>query len=211
MPRGFLRRILPPVLRRNLSSNARKLRAMLRAPSLRRRLQRGPCRIVIGASGIYEEGWIPTDVEELDLLSDKAWARYLKQESVDAILAEHVWEHLTLAEGRMAAELCYRYLKRGGYIRVAVPDGLHPDEDYRRYIGVEGTAGGPIGAHKVVYTYVTLKEVFESVGFTTRLLEYHDEGGNVHAQEWDSSAGRIHRSGKHDPRGFVSIILDAMK
>jgi len=46
---------------------------------------------------------------------------------LDAILAEHVWEHLTKEEALIAALTCYRYIKNGGYLRVAVPDGPHPN------------------------------------------------------------------------------------
>lgn len=187
------------------------LRRALRGRTLRQRLRATPRRIVIGASGVFEDGWIPTDAYQLDLVDRETWRRYLELASVDALLAEHVWEHLTLEEGRLGAQICYSYLRPGGYIRVAVPDGLHPDPEYREYIGIDGAAGGGIGGHKVVYTYKLLREVFEGAGFATRLLEYHDEAGQPHLSEWNPADGVIHRSSKHDPRGAVSIILDATK
>jgi predicted SAM-dependent methyltransferase len=171
-----------------------------------------PCRIVLGASGVFESGWIPTDAHELDLLEPEAWRRYIKPNSIDALLAEHVWEHLTLAEGRIAATTCFRYLKNGGYIRVAVPDGFYPDPEFQEYIKVGGVAGGgEIGGHQIVYTYRELCGVFESAGFRTTLYEYHDERGTFHGREWDPAQGMIHRSKRFDPRGPISIILDATK
>ena len=56
-------------------------------------------KIVIGASGYYDEGWIDTDIEYLNLLNRSHWKRYFRVDSIDAILAEHVWEHLTLEQG----------------------------------------------------------------------------------------------------------------
>jgi predicted SAM-dependent methyltransferase len=102
-------------------------------------------------------------------------------------------------------------LKPGGYIRVAVPDGLHPDPSYREYIKPGGAAGGPVGGHLVAYTYKDLVSVFESAGFATQLLEYHDESGKFHVEEWNAADGMIHRSVRFDPRGAVSIVLDARK
>jgi predicted SAM-dependent methyltransferase len=200
-------RLLPHAMR----SRAKRLRAALRSPGLRRQLETTPRRIVIGASGVFERGWVPTDAYQLNLVDRRTWARYLEPASVDAILAEHVWGHLTLEEGRIGAQICYSYLRPGGYIRVAVPDGLHPDPAYREYIGIDGPAGGGIGGHKVAYSYKLLQDVFEGAGFVTRLLEYHDEAGQLHLREWDPVDGMIHRSSKYDPRGAVSVILDAVK
>ena len=40
-------------------------------------------------------------------------------ENPTAYLAEHVWEHMTFAEGIEAAKNCYKYLVEGGYMRIA--------------------------------------------------------------------------------------------
>jgi predicted SAM-dependent methyltransferase len=58
--------------------------------------------------------------------------------SITAILAEHVWEHLTFEEGVQAAKNCYKYLKPGGYVRCAVPDGYFPDEEYQNIVKIGG-------------------------------------------------------------------------
>lgn len=41
---------------------------------------------------------------------------------VDAFLAEHVWEHLSLEDAHRAARNCHEYLHPGGRLRLAVPD-----------------------------------------------------------------------------------------
>ncbi|BBO81064.1 hypothetical protein DSCO28_16300 [Desulfosarcina ovata subsp. sediminis] len=53
----------------------------------------------------------------MDLLRPEDWEASFGRRLVDAFLCEHVWEHLTEAEGRAAAGLCYRWLKPGGYLR----------------------------------------------------------------------------------------------
>jgi predicted SAM-dependent methyltransferase len=180
--------------------------------SLRQAIKTNPLRIVIGASGVFEPGWIPTNSDQLNLLHEDAWSSFFSPDSILALLAEHVWEHLTLAEGKIAAAICYRYLKRGGYMRIAVPDGLFPSAQYQEYIKVGGEGGGgEIGGHKVVYTYRLLRESLESVGFTVTLLEYHDESGKLHFNEWRREDGMIHRSKRFDSRGAVSIVVDAKK
>lgn len=189
------------------------VRRKLRNLSLRHRLRSVPRRIVIGAGGTREPGWTPTEAYQLDLLDPQSWARYLEPNSVDALLAEHVWEHLTLEEAKEAAKLCHFYLRPGASIRVAVPDGLFPDPAYQEHVKVGGPGGGsdPEHGHKVVYTFRMLQEVFESAGFATTLLEYHDESHTLHEHDWDPADGMVYRSKRFDSRGAISIILDARK
>lgn len=183
---------------------------------VRRAAQKHPIRIVIGASNIYEEGWIPTEVQYLNLLLPKHWKRIFKKGSVDAMLAEHVWEHLSLEDGILAAKHCYEYLKPGGYLRVAVPDGFHPDSEYIERVKVGGTGPGATD-HKVLYNAELITQSFSKVGFRVELLEYFDSNGNFHFKEWDPNAGYIHRSKRYDKRNadgelrYTSLIVDAHK
>lgn len=175
-----------------------------------------PLRIVLGSGGVPMQGWLVTDIDQLNILVDQDWRRFFVPNSLEAILAEHVWEHLSAEQGLDAARLCFRYLRTGGRLRVAVPDGLHPDP---AYIDAVKPGGGGPGAddHKALYTYPTLRALFENAGFTTRALEYFDEGGAFHAVEWSPADGIIRRSVRFDDRNqdgqlrYTSIIIDAIK
>lgn len=104
------------------------IRSALRRSQLKRLLAVAePLRIVVGSSGIHDPSWFPTDIETLDLLNRGDWERYFARHSIDAILAEHVWEHLTAEDGVVAARHCFEFLAPGGYLRWAVPDAFHPD------------------------------------------------------------------------------------
>ncbi|WP_274654546.1 class I SAM-dependent methyltransferase [Paenibacillus humicola] len=179
-----------------------------------------PLRVVIGAGGICNNpGWLHTEEDELGLLRRADWERTFAPGSIDAILAEHVWEHLTYDEGVRAAALCAEFLKPGGYIRCAVPDGNFPDEAYQKLvrIGGPGPADHPAATHQIVHTRKTLTAMFEAAGLEAELLEYCDEEGRFHAAEWDETEGFIYRSKRFDHRnrdgrlGFVSLIADARK
>lgn len=182
------------------------------ARRLKQTAHRSPLRIVIGASGHFDKGWHPTDREYLDLLKPGDWERFFREASVDAILAEHVWEHLTEEDGRIAAGTCFRFLKPGGYLRLAVPDGLHPDLAYQQLVRI----GGPDG-HLALYDHRSLKALLESAGFQVACLEYFDERGKFHAERWDPAQGKIERSLQFDERNhdgqphYTSLIVDAVK
>ena len=179
-------------------------------------LRSSPLRIVIGAGGVYQKGWIPTDIEQLNLLRLEDWRRYFKPDSIDAILAEHVYEHLTENEAYQAAKNCFLFLKPTGYIRVAVPDGYHISLDYIKAVEPGGSGSGS-DDHEVLYNYRTLAHVFESAGFEVNWLEYFDEGGTFHIKDWHEDDGLINRSSKYGKRNsdgrlnYTSIIIDALK
>jgi predicted SAM-dependent methyltransferase len=176
-------------------------------------------KVVIGA-GEYNNnpGWLQTQEEELNLLDEATWENMFAHNSITAILAEHVWEHLTYEEGIAAAKVCFKYLKPSGYIRCAVPDGYFPDEEYQNIvkIGGPGPKDHPAASHKIVHNYRTLSKMFEDAGYRVTLLEYCDDEGNFHFNDWSPEDGVIFRSKKFDPRNndkllFPSLIIDAIK
>ncbi|HLF34216.1 MAG TPA: hypothetical protein VI583_08260 [Cyclobacteriaceae bacterium] len=178
--------------------------------------KRNPLRISLGSAEVNQKGWIQTDKEVLDLLRPETWRRCLKPDSVDALFAEHVWEHLTEEEGFIAANTCFLFLKKGGYLRIAVPDGFHPDSDYIECVKPGGYGWGA-SDHKVLYNYLSLKKIFEEAGYQVKLLEYFDEKGRFHYEDWNESTGKVRRSSRYDERNsgsqlkYTSIIIDAVK
>ena len=138
-------------------------------------------RIIIGAGKTAYDGWISTQETELDLLNRADFERMFPLKKPSALLAEHIWEHMTLEDGIAAAKNCYDYLADGGYIRVAVPDANFRNEWYQAMVkvGGNGDPSHPSFTHKIVYDYKTLRSVFERAGFVVELLEYCDENGGL--------------------------------
>lgn len=169
-------------------------------------------RIIIGAGGSTQPGWVSTEREQLDLLRPDDWPAFLQGRPVEAILCEAVFEHLTAAESRIAAATCYRFLQPGGYLRVAVPDGYNPDPHYIEWVRPGGTGAGA-SEHRILYTYQTFVPLFMAAGFRRiRLLEWHDETGVFHQQPWLECDGLVTRSRNHDARPWYSmLLLDAFK
>jgi predicted SAM-dependent methyltransferase len=173
-------------------------------------------KVVIGSGGTNLDGWISTDKDNLNILVEDDWSRYFNKNSLDALLAEHVWEHLTPEEAVVAAENCFKFLKSGGYLRVAVPDGNHANSDYIADVKPGGSGSGS-DDHKVLYNIDTFSKLFSSAGFEVAPLEYFDERGDFHFNDWMPVDGFIHRSKRFDERNtsvpltYTSLILDAKK
>ena len=207
---------LPKPMRNLLGQIRSGLRRYRQRRALSSLAHREHKRIVIGASSTRNDGWVSTQQEVLNLLEKKSWASFFEPESLDAILAEHVWEHLHPHEAVIAAMTCYAFLKPGGYLRVAVPDGFHPEQSYIDAVRPGGTGAGAHD-HKVLYTFTSFRDVFANAGFDVRLQEYFDEHGQFHCTDWNPSDGMIRRSKRFDSRNspdrlaYTSIILDAVK
>lgn len=176
-------------------------------------------KVIIGAEQDSQEGWVSTQLDTLNVLNLDDWQKNFAKNSIDCLLAEHVWEHMTFEDGIQAAKNCFRYIKPGGYFRCAVPD-INFDNDWYQdlvQVGGPGPADHPAADHKIVYDYKQLKSVFEQAGFEVELLEYCDENKVFHYKYWNELDGRIKRSYRFSPRntehelGMVSIIIDAKK
>lgn len=176
-------------------------------------------KVVIGAGKFNNNpDWVHTQEKQLNIVEENSWAESFEPNSIDALLAEHVWEHLTYEEGMKAAKLAFKYLKLGGYLRCAVPDGYFQNKEYQKIIqiGGPGPADHPASSHKIVYNVESLADLFSTAGFECDLLEYHDKAGRFHRKEWNQEDGIIFRSAKIDPRNqkklvFPSLIVDARK
>jgi predicted SAM-dependent methyltransferase/GT2 family glycosyltransferase len=180
------------------------------------RRMRNNLKIIVGASATKQEGWISTEYPLLDLTDAHSFAALFDPGSVSNFLAEHVWEHLSLEDGAKACRNCFVYLRQGGLLRIAVPEGLHPDPDYIAQVKPGGYGAGA-DDHKVLYDYRTLSALLENAGYKVRLLEWFDEQGKFHHVDWDVKEGFVERSTRFDqrnrvnPTAYTSLIIDAVK
>jgi predicted SAM-dependent methyltransferase len=187
----------------------------LRAWARRSRV-RNASHVALGAAGLAEHGWVATDIFDLDLLDPHAFAHLWSPASRHAFVAEHVWEHLSEANGLLAAHHCFRYLAPGGYLRLAVPDGAHPDATYIDAVRPGGTGAGA-SDHRVLYTRPMLTALLESVGFRVEPVEWWDDAGHFHPYSWPGTRARISRSSRYDHRNqggklvYTSLIVDGVK
>lgn len=173
-------------------------------------------RIIIGAGITKQDGWISTNYPLLDLTKANTFLEIFPQRNVDVFFAEHVWEHLNIENGLLALTNCYQHLQSGGKLRIAVPDGFHKDKKYILDVEPGGTGSGSED-HKVLYNYRLLSSALENAGFQVILLEWFDEHGVFHFEDWDIEDGLVRRSTRFDDRNhdnpttYTSLIIDALK
>ncbi|NQX55309.1 hypothetical protein HQN86_16925 [Pedobacter panaciterrae] len=175
----------------------------------------GKLQIIIGAHTTDYKDWLPTNIENLNLLEIASFDNLFGDKKADRFLAEHVFEHISYDDAIVALKNCNKYLKKGGVVRIAVPDGFHPNPDYINMVKPGGHGEGAHD-HKLLYDYKTLSKAFEESGYRVNLLEYYDENGQFHFKEWDSKDGHVIRSKRYDkrfnePLGYSSLIVEGIK
>lgn len=169
---------------------------------------------MLGAGRATQEGFLTTDKDTLNMLDRSSFKRHCKAGEVEIFLAEHVFEHLTYEDGIIAAANCRKFLKRGGRLRIAVPDGFHKSERYINRVK-PGGYGMKSWDHKILFTHLTLSKLLRKAGFlAVELLEWWDESHKFHHKDWDPALGIIHRSlnfRSNNPEWYSSLIVDAIK
>jgi len=169
--------------------------------------------VILGAGGTYQKNFISTDINILNVYNSTDWKRIFDINSIDALLAEHVFEHLSKTQIERSLEFCYQYLKPGGRLRIAIPDKNRKDIRYVKAVKP------PIDGHK---SYLNLKELstlLKKAGFRVVPLEYFDSKGVFHKRHWSEKYGKIKRSFKRDKQKefkyqslhYTSLIVDAIK
>jgi predicted SAM-dependent methyltransferase len=172
-----------------------------------------PLNVILGAGPVTIQGWLATDAAVLDVTSGRDWRRLFTPGSIDRLMAEHLFEHLSEPECATAFTECFRYLKPGGLLRIAVPDGNRKDPEYFEEIRP------PKDGHQLLFTVDDLTRQLVRVGFRVTPLEYFDANEEFHCYPWVEDDGLIRRSARFDRRErfkrgtvcYTSLIVDARK
>lgn len=199
MNQGVVRRVylrLPQPLRRSIRCvRQSRLRRTAKA-RVRRALRRGDeIRLVLGCSYPTIRGWINTDHPWMDITDGRCWNWLLDTARADRLLAEHVFEHLTLQQATQALQLARANLSERGTLRIAVPDGNHPVHEYIEQVRPGGLGPGA-DDHKVLYTAETLVSLVQEAGLRADLRRWCDAEGTAHVTPLASEFGPIRRSGE---------------
>lgn len=194
-------------------------------------------KIGIGAGGSRRDGWLSTDYDPpaRDIVFLDATKPFpLADNSVDYFVAEHMIEHIPLADGLFMLRECLRTLKPGGKIRIATPDirryqnflNGRVNGDAGRYVRWSNeTFGGPLEksladsgivtfnrvvrewGHQFLYDPETLIEILTRAGFTNIVSREVGESDDPHLQNIELRAG-----GEFDfANTFETMIFEASK
>ena len=109
------------------------------------------------------------------------------------------------------------HLIMGGRIRIAVPDGYNPNQDYIENVCISGI-GDDAKDHKQLLNVQKLTDMMIQSGFDVEHIEGYQSDGQLIKKDWSSVNGFIRRSRKNKPDNSwnfpdasTSLILDGVK
>ena len=215
---NLVKRLLRPLYVRALRSYRHRVGVKQGQETIRAQVKRAQqsgqaLKVIIGAGATRYKGWIATDLPAFDITQHKHWAQLFQPNSIERILAEHVIEHLTIEQFKDFLRTARIYLAHGGCVRIAVPDGYHPDPNYIQRVQPGGIGGGAHD-HKVLYTCALISDLLAAQDYDCQLLEYHNAAGEFCHHDWQAEDGFVRRSAFHDPRNaagrlvYTSLIVD---
>lgn len=83
-----------------------------------------PYRLHLGCGKVYLDGWLNIDLYDgsaADIKLDMTWPLPFEDNSCELVFTEHMLEHLSAEQGAAFLQECFRVLKKGGVLRVAMP------------------------------------------------------------------------------------------
>ena len=108
--------------------------------------------IIVGASKTNYKNWISTDQNTLNLTLISDWKFLFKYNSLNNILAEHVFEHLTVSDAKIACKNYRNFLEKVATL-VLFPM-VFPDKEY---IDLVKPGGSGLGA-KITKNFIILDQ-----------------------------------------------------
>jgi predicted SAM-dependent methyltransferase len=166
-------------------------------------------KIIIGASETHFPGWVVTEQFFFDVTKAESWKRNFGTRKIDNLLAEHVFEHLTVSEIICAIKHASKYLKPGGIFRIAVPDGYHPSA-YMRELVKPGGLEEAAKDHKVLLNVDLMRKLVNSSHFSFVAVEYFGKNGHF-VSEYTDDNGYIFRSSKNYVGRFTASDAERKK
>ena len=115
-------------------------------------------KLNVGCGGNILDGFINTDID-MDITKPLPYP----DKSISFILAEHVVEHVSGADGFRFMEECFRVLKSGGTLRICVPELKNLDRMKRRDIITNH-------GHVMIFNYQNLRDMLITAGFNINLI-----------------------------------------
>jgi predicted SAM-dependent methyltransferase len=170
-------------------------------------------KLIVGSGGTSQGGFISTDIDELDIRKWWHWARFFRNGTIKVVLAEHVFEHLTISEINKSFKLIHRYLSKGGKLRLAIPDKNRRDTKYANAVKP------PNDGHITYFNLSEITKLLKNAGFDADPLEYFDDNGKFNHKPWSERDGKVSRSFKYDKQKefkngeyyYTSLLIDAIK
>ncbi len=179
-------------------------------------------KISLGSGSIdFGKDWYHIDAGNYKHLTSKNITKLpYKDNSVDLIYASHVLEYFDREEALDVIKEWRRVLKKGGELRIAVPDFEAMNELYTKGKAQLNNILGPLYGkmesgdkiiyHKTVYDFFGLKALLTTFGFK-EIMKYHWRQTSPHDEVDDQSQSYLNPRGCKETGTLISLNLRCKK
>jgi len=154
-------------------------------------------KVHIGCGNVILPNWINLDIQSgpgVDLVGDARELVHIKNNSCDIIYACHVLEHFSRNEIENVLKLWNKKLRRGGILRLAVPNFGNIVKCYLEGEDLERMLGLLIGGHKdsfdkhgMIFDEKLLKNMLKGAGFTDIRYWDHKKVDHGHVDDFSQA------------------------
>jgi len=133
-------------------------------------------RLYLGCGNKYIENFVNIDImkeSKADIIADVKFLKEFDINSIDLIYSCHMIEHISRHEYKNVLKRWYDIIKKGGKIRLALPDLFALSKYYIENGNIDDVRGCMFGGQKNKYDYHyfghdfnSLKKDLENIGFT---------------------------------------------
>jgi predicted SAM-dependent methyltransferase len=206
-----LRHLIRGRARGRVRSVATAVQRPLAAYKVRQLARTSPVKLHLGSGGVYKDGWVNIDLvpAKVDIPWNLARGIPFPDASVDAIFHEHLQEHLTIRQGYELARECRRVLRKGGVLRIGVPDAGQVVQSYAGNWDADWARSAPTGmiaiqrlsyenGHRSMYDGQTMCLLLVAAGFSD-------------VQRWPFHEGRLQPNPDTPERAAGTLYVEAVK
>lgn len=175
-------------------------------------------KLHLGCGKKFIEGFVHVDMANYDHVDFKADVKNLhmfNSDSVDLIYACHVLEHFGRNEVSDVITEWYRVLKKGGTLRIAVPDFESVVNWYNNTGKISEVMGLVVGGqrelydyHKIIFDECSLTALMKEVGF--KQVHRYDWKDTEHSNMDDYSQSYLPHMDKENGM-LMSLNIEAVK
>jgi len=130
----------------------------------------------------------------------------IEDEQVDTILSEHFFEHIPYKDGLKLVNECYRVLKKGGNMRIAVPDYGSPKN---KKAGLK-KHDPRHGDHVEFPTYTWANKMMKESNVENYQISNYWDGKFFKYKQIDYSKGWVKRTRENDCRNYRLTFLSKL-
>lgn len=157
-----------------------------------------PLLVYVGSSGLVQPGFVSYSYSELDITKAEDFRRLFCPGTVDIFFSEHTLEHIPLDHYSILFSLFLKYLKPGGFARIAIPtyyDHHVPSDLDKSY--------GHVGCASASYLEADMQSAgFVNVTLLENLNFVNGRLAGFTSKRFDECEGRVRRSLRHDSRNI---------